>query len=129
MPEWVIPMSRANGMTACAQLNPSRTPRKSSKEFCETWTKELEGRLSAMQELHSGAMQAAVGVLFALVTLACAYFRDRGTCFGNGCAPVPKGKITCEVIKDYEWSCRDKSRILLTAEDGSKHCVKFGGKQ
>jgi len=28
-------------------------------EFCETWTKELERRLSAMQQLHSGAMQAA----------------------------------------------------------------------
>lgn len=23
------------------------------------------------------------------------------------------------------WTCADKSRILLTAEDGSKHCVKF----
>ena len=24
------------------------------------------------------------------------------------------------------WTCRDKSRILLTAEDGTKHCLKFG---
>lgn len=23
------------------------------------------------------------------------------------------------------WTCADKSRILLTAEDGTKHCVKF----
>ena len=23
------------------------------------------------------------------------------------------------------WSCADKSRVLLTAEDGTKHCVKF----
>jgi hypothetical protein len=23
------------------------------------------------------------------------------------------------------WTCSDKERILLTAEDGSKHCVKF----
>jgi len=25
------------------------------------------------------------------------------------------------------WICSDKSRILLTAEDGTKHCIKFGG--
>lgn len=31
----------------------------SIQEFCETWTKELERRLTAVQELHSGAMQAA----------------------------------------------------------------------
>jgi len=28
----------------------------------------------------------------------------------------------CRVTR---WSCADKSRILLTAEDGSKHCIKF----
>ena len=25
----------------------------------------------------------------------------------------------------YRWTCADKSRILLTSEDGKKHCVKF----
>ena len=29
---------------------------------------------------------------------------------------------------DLKWTCTDKSRILLTAEDGSKHCVKFGAR-
>lgn len=29
---------------------------------------------------------------------------------------------SCEI---YTTVCRDKSRILLTAEDGSKHCIKF----
>lgn len=28
------------------------------------------------------------------------------------------------VVKQ-RWSCSDKSRILLTAEDGTKHCIKF----
>jgi hypothetical protein len=25
----------------------------------------------------------------------------------------------------WTWTCADKSRILLTSEDGKKHCVKF----
>jgi hypothetical protein len=23
------------------------------------------------------------------------------------------------------WGCKDKSRVLLTAEDGSRHCISF----
>lgn len=23
------------------------------------------------------------------------------------------------------WTCADKSRVLLTAEDGTRHCIKF----
>lgn len=26
------------------------------------------------------------------------------------------------------WTCADKKRILLTAEDGTRHCVSFEGK-
>jgi len=31
---------------------------------------------------------------------------------------------------DSSWTCADKSRVLLTAEDGTKHCILFnqGGK-
>lgn len=25
----------------------------------------------------------------------------------------------------FRWTCSDKSRVLLTAQDGTKHCVKF----
>ena len=31
----------------------------------------------------------------------------------------------CDQVKTKYWTCADKSRVLLTAEDGSKHCVKF----
>ena len=31
----------------------------------------------------------------------------------------------CYIKKPGSWTCADKSRILLTAEDGTKHCVKF----
>lgn len=34
-------------------------------------------------------------------------------------APDP---IACHVSS---WTCADKSRILMTAEDGTKHCIKF----
>jgi len=49
--------------------------------------------------------------------------------------PIPlEGKArreatkTCHEVIGHEprWTCSDRSRILLTAEDGSKHCVKFG---
>ena len=29
------------------------------------------------------------------------------------------------LLRFYRWTCADKSRILLTAEDGSRHCLKF----
>lgn len=28
-------------------------------------------------------------------------------------------------VGGWRWGCADKSRILLTAEDGTKHCIKF----
>lgn len=37
------------------------------------------------------------------------------------------GILGCS-ITGPNWTCSDKSRILLTAEDGTRHCVKFGGK-
>lgn len=42
------------------------------------------------------------------------------------CVPVQ----LCDLKKhvEYHYTCADKSRILLTAEDGTRHCVKFGGK-
>jgi len=27
--------------------------------------------------------------------------------------------------KKITWTCADKSRVLLTAEDGTRHCIKF----
>ncbi len=36
--------------------------------------------------------------------------------------------MACEyATDDYElrWTCKDKSRILLIAEDDTKHCIKF----
>lgn len=38
------------------------------------------------------------------------------------------GSEHCTGPQMPEWSCRDKSRVLLTAEDGSKHCISFKGK-
>jgi hypothetical protein len=41
-------------------------------------------------------------------------------CGLNDCIELPPKKI---------WTCADRSRILLTAEDGTKHCIKLlGGK-
>ena len=38
----------------------------------------------------------------------------------NGSCGVSGGEFDVAI-----WSCAEKSRVLLTAEDGSKHCVKF----
>lgn len=38
------------------------------------------------------------------------------------------GQDLCQAGKNqYEkiWTCADKSRVLLTSEDGKKHCIKF----
>ena len=31
----------------------------------------------------------------------------------------------CEKVRNQVWTCADKSRVLLTAEDGTRHCVRF----
>lgn len=41
-----------------------------------------------------------------------------------------KHPFGCEIgkgdkVPSHRYSCADKSRILLTSEDGKKHCVKF----
>lgn len=39
------------------------------------------------------------------------------------------GNAHCKTYSDVqEWTCADKERILLMAEDGSRHCIKFNGK-
>lgn len=60
-------------------------------------------------------------------------------CNNNG--RVPKNSRTpsymtfdggSETIKGeggYLWTCSDKRRVLLTGEDGTRHCVLFGGKK
>ena len=40
---------------------------------------------------------------------------------------ISGGISAAEDIHADRWTCQDKSRILLTAEDGTKHCIKFGG--
>lgn len=37
---------------------------------------------------------------------------------------LPESKAYCESVQKY-WTCSDTSRILLTSEDGVKHCIKF----
>src|ERR1700684_3607706 len=32
-----------------------------------------------------------------------------------------------EAYKSMQWGCADKSRVLLTTEEGKKICVKFSG--
>jgi len=31
----------------------------------------------------------------------------------------------CITGTEKVWTCADKSRVLLTAEDGTRHCIKF----
>jgi hypothetical protein len=33
--------------------------------------------------------------------------------------------MTPRYASKSEWTCADKSRVLLTSEDGKKHCIKF----
>lgn len=54
-----IPSPAIEAMEEHVQRFVAALLRISIQEFCETWTKELERRLTAVQELHSGAMQAA----------------------------------------------------------------------
>ena len=38
------------------------------------------------------------------------------------------GQDWCVATKDIlekRWTCADKSRVLLTSEDGARHCIKF----
>lgn len=35
------------------------------------------------------------------------------------------GKWCRSDCANYSWTCTDKSRVLLTSENGKKHCVKF----
>lgn len=46
------------------------------------------------------------------------------------CSPTGAGyeewpKETCQDHPPQIWTCADKSRILLYAEDGTRHCLKF----
>jgi hypothetical protein len=42
-------------------------------------------------------------------------------------APVFCTSMACgiEEVDDVTWTCADKARVLLTAEDGTRHCIKF----
>ena len=33
-----------------------------------------------------------------------------------------------DCVEEYEWSCEDRSRILLQAEDGKRWCLRTKGK-
>lgn len=35
---------------------------------------------------------------------------------------IPNGNCRINIVY---WTCADKSRILLTAEDGERHCIKL----
>jgi hypothetical protein len=44
------------------------------------------------------------------------------------CSAMAGSQCPCGSMKDVPyWTCADKSRILLTSEDGQHHCIKFGG--
>ena len=49
--------------------------------------------------------------------------------FSQACEEIVGGKMTWQpdVIACHvkRWTCADKSRVLLTAEDGTRHCIKF----
>lgn len=50
----------------------------------------------------------------------------------GGWACYEKGKeVACRTLlkEGTDWTCADKSRVLLTAEDGSKHCILFKGRE
>lgn len=44
-----------------------------------------------------------------------------GTRLGNDCGP----DVMCFEHQIPVYSCTDKSRVLLSSEDGKKHCIKF----
>jgi hypothetical protein len=41
--------------------------------------------------------------------------------------PVPSDGVTeyCITGPELHWKCSDSARILLTSEDGNKHCILF----
>lgn len=54
---------------------------------------------------------------------------DRAMCFDkklpNGPETIWTGEVCIAHLGTPHWTCADKSRILVTAEDGTKHCLKF----
>lgn len=50
--------------------------------------------------------------------------KEKYCSYGGGSGPFE----TCyryDYLERTRWTCMDQSRILLTAEDGTKHCIKF----
>ena len=54
-------------------------------------------------------------------------FCDMGCVFvPGGTSPFPDGP---KPHRQTRFTCADKTRFLMTAEDGRKHCIKLSGKQ
>jgi hypothetical protein len=65
----------------------------------------------------------------ACMTWPCEHERNkwcRPVTDNNSPADAPNSEL-CYDSPPSEWTCADKSRILLTAENGTKHCIKFPG--
>ena len=41
------------------------------------------------------------------------------------CNLTPTGSTACTTGDESYWTCADKSRVLLQAEDGTRHCISL----